>query len=481
MNNHDSWAIKNLKGLTQDSRAVKKGFLFAALPGSKSDGRKFIEDAIRNGACAILAPMGTALPEGVQGVDLIVDDNPRHRLAVMAAEFYGRQPDFIAAVTGTNGKTSTVHFVRDLWKQQGVKAASIGTLGVRGPELMRSGSLTTPDPVSLHADLADLAAAGVGHLVMEASSIGLHQHRLDGVKVNVAAYTNLSWDHLDYHADMDNYLESKMRLFAAVLVPGGTAVLNADTPEFEAIKKMVEARGCRVLSYGYKGQDLKILSATAEPNGQKLKLEIFGSVYEIMFPVVGFFQVMNALCAMGIVISEKEGLAAAVVDGLSRLQGPPGRLQLVPGHPNAAAVYVDYAHTPDALKNVLEALRPHTSGKLVCLFGCGGDRDRSKRPAMGAIAAEMADSVFVTDDNPRSEDAVLIRKDILKECLGAQEIADRREAIRLAVQGLKQGDVLVIAGKGHEQGQIFADHTDPFDDVTEAEKSIKEMKNNECR
>ncbi len=470
--------IKKLKGLTQDSRAVKRGYLFAALPGSKMDGRKFITDAIRNGASAILAPTGAMLPEGTDGVTLITDDNPRRKLALLAAEFYGRQPEFIAAVTGTNGKTSTVHFVRDLWKMRGVKAASIGTLGVRTEAGVRSGSLTTPDPVSLQAELADLAAVGVTHLAMEASSIGLHQHRIDGAKVKAAAYTNLSWDHIDYHADMDNYFEAKARLFAEVLDETGAAVLNADTPEFQELKKMVESRGCSVISYGHNGGNIKIIAPEPAPGGVQLKLDVFGRIYDVLFPVVGAFQMMNALCALGIVIAENPDDAEATtfyVDALSRLQGPPGRLQLVAGHPSAA-VYVDYAHTPDALKNVLEALRPHTDGKLICVFGCGGDRDRSKRPAMGEIASKLADTVIITDDNPRSESPGAIRKEILKAAPGAKEIPGRREAIREAVKNLKAGDVLVIAGKGHEQGQIFKDRTEPFDDVTEAAKAIKEWK-----
>jgi UDP-N-acetylmuramoyl-L-alanyl-D-glutamate--2,6-diaminopimelate ligase len=469
--------IKSLTGLTQDSRAVKRGYLFAALPGSRADGQRFIADAIQNGASAILAPTGAMLPENAKNITLITDDNPRRKLALLAAEFYARQPPFIAAVTGTNGKTSTAHFARDLWKHSGIKAASIGTLGVRAGDIDRPGALTTPDPVSLHAELADLAAAGITHLVMEASSIGLHQHRLDGVHVKIAAYTNLSWDHIDYHGDMDRYFESKMRLFADILPEDGVAVLNADTAEFETIKALVEKRGAAVLSYGRNGKDIRIIESALVPGGKKLHLEIMGDNYELAFPVVGDFQLMNALCALGIVIAENPSdkkSTAQFAKGLSHLQGPPGRLQYVPGH-KSAAVYVDYAHTPDALKNILEALRPHAAGKLVCLFGCGGDRDRAKRPAMGKIATELADAVIVTDDNPRSENPAAIRSEILAAAPGALEIEDRRAAIRHAVRSLKSGDILIIAGKGHEQGQIFADRTEPFDDVTEAVSAIKEL------
>ncbi len=468
MNNVD---VKSLKGLTQDSRAVKKGYLFAALPGNKYDGRAYIADAVRNGAVAVLAPEGTQWPAGIPEAAFITDKNPRRKLALMAAEFYGKQPDYIAAVTGTNGKTSTVHFTKQLWKLNGIKAASIGTLGVRGPGMVRSGSMTTPDPVSLHAELADLAAVGVTHLAMEASSHGLDQHRLDGVKMKAAAFTNLTRDHLDYHPDMDSYYVAKERLFADILQQGGTAVLNADIPEFENLKKIAESRKCKILSFGFKGKDLKVIDAKPTPQGQQLKLEVLGRKHELLLPIVGGFQVMNALCALGLVIAENPADVVKYMYFLPQLQGPPGRLQLVPGHASAA-IYVDYAHTPDALETVLKALRPHTEGKLVCLFGCGGDRDRGKRPIMGKIASEFADEMIVTDDNPRSEDASSIRRAILEKAPKAKEIGDRREAIQTAVKNLSKGDVLVIAGKGHEQGQIFANSTEPFDDYTEALNSI---------
>ena len=471
--------IKKYKGVTQDSRAVKKGYLFAALPGSKSDGRAFIADAARNGAAAILAPAGTKWPDAIPQNDIqfITDENPRRVLALIAAQFYALQPDRIAAVTGTNGKTSTVHFTKQLWQAQGLKAASIGTLGVRGPGLIRSGSMTTPDPVALHAELADLAAAGITHLAMEASSHGLHQYRLDGVRVQAAGFTNLTRDHLDYHGDMESYAASKFRLFSDILEKDGAAVLNADILEFETIKAIIGKKS-RVHSYGFKGGDLKILSIEPAPHGQKLNLEILGKKHQIMFPIVGEFQAMNALCALGLAISENfndKNLVEAYIQSLSQLQGPPGRLQLIPGHPRNAAIYVDYAHTPDALETVLKALKPHTQGKLICLFGCGGDRDKGKRPMMGKIASDLADAVIVTDDNPRSENPAQIRKEILSAAKGAQEIGDRREAIREGVRALKDGDVLLIAGKGHEQGQIFADHVDPFDDCVEAKKAIQEI------
>ncbi len=520
--------IRSLKGITQDSRGVKSGYLFAALPGSKSDGRDYIEAAIRNGASAVLAPKGTILPdlESVVDVALITDQNPRRTLALMAAEFYGTQPGDIVAVTGTNGKTSTVHFAQQLWKSQNIKAASLGTL---------SGSMTTPGPVALHAELADLAAAGITHLAIEASSHGLDQYRLDGVKLKAAAFTNLSHDHLDYHGEMDEYRSAKLRLFTDILEEGGTAVLNADSEEFNVLHNATKGRGkagneCRVLSYGFAGEDLKILEITPTPQGQKVQLNILGQDYEMTLPLVGEFQVMNALCALGLVLAEdavdrersaggaessaadmnnssgdtggsdiqedgsiSPATAAATaatttattsssvsppsilnyVKFLEKLQGAPGRLQLVSGHPKGAAVYVDYAHTPDALENVLSALRPHTQGKLVCVFGCGGERDAEKRPLMGGVASRLADNVIVTDDNPRSENPEGIRAAILAATPDAQEISDRREAIQSAMADLQDGDVLLIAGKGHEQGQVFADYTDPFDDVEEAERAIE--------
>jgi UDP-N-acetylmuramoyl-L-alanyl-D-glutamate--2,6-diaminopimelate ligase len=472
--------LGHVKGITQDSRAVQKGYVFAALPGSKFDGRHYIGDAVQNGASIILAPSGTSWPDNVArgDVQFITDENPRRALAMLAARFYNLQPRYIAAVTGTNGKTSTVHFTKQLWTAQKMKAASIGTLGVRSPGLIRSGSMTTPDPVSLHAELADLAAAGVTHLAMEASSHGLDQFRLDGVDVRAAGFTNLTRDHLDYHGTMEAYGQAKARLLGDILRADGTAVLNADILEFETLSALVKSRGIAVMSYGFKAHDLKIVHITPTPHGQQLRLEIMGVRHELLFPVVGSFQVMNALCALGLVLAEHPGDQAAAeiyTQALTQLQGPPGRLEYVPGHPRGAAVYIDYAHTPDALETVLKALRPHTHGKLWCLFGCGGDRDRGKRPIMGQIAHALADHVIVTDDNPRSENPASIRQAILAATPNAEEVGDRHEAIRKATGYLKAGDVLVIAGKGHEPGQIFADRTDPFDDFKEASTAIKEL------
>ncbi len=472
--------VKSLRGITQDSRAVKSGYLFAALPGSKFDGRDYIETAIRHGAVAILAPEGTVLPEGSKDVTLITDQNTRIALARMAAEFYGKQPERIVAVTGTNGKTSTAHFTQQIWQKLGLKSASLGTLGVRSENTVRSGSLTTPDPVSLQAELADLAAAGITHLAMEASSHGLDQYRLDGAQVTVAGFTNLSRDHLDYHETMDKYFAAKLRLFTDLLAEEGVAVLNADEEHYNSLNHAIQERGSIVeLSYGVQGKDIKLLEVTPTAHGQHLKIEVIGRGYEFTLPLVGDFQVMNVLCALGLVIAEFPDDKAQIdeaVETLSSLEGVPGRLQLVRGFDDQPAVYIDYAHTPDALKTILKALRPHTSGRLVCLFGCGGDRDKGKRSMMAQVAGEFADDVIVTDDNPRSEDPAVIRREILAGFSSAKEDSSRRDAICGAIKDLQKADVLVIAGKGHEHGQIFASRTEPFDDYTEAEKVLEEIK-----
>lgn len=479
--NYSGLLDPEIEFLTQDSRRVKAGWLFAALPGVRADGRQFIEDAVRNGAAAVLGPPGTVLPlSAKKNVALVIADNPRRALALAAAKFFNRQPDVIAAVTGTNGKTSTVHFAQQLWQGLGEKSASIGTLGVRGSVhgegMARSGSMTTPDPVSLHAELADLAAAGITHLAMEASSHGLHQCRLDGVRVTAAGFTNLTRDHLDYHKDMDEYYAAKARLFSDVLAPGGVAVLNADIPEFEKLAALAARRGCRVLSYGEKGKYLCLRALKPAPEGLHASLCVDGKDHEFTLPLVGRFQAMNVLCALGLVMAEavdNKARTEKLIGALPGLKGAPGRLQIVPGHP-AGAVYVDYAHTPDALENILKALRPHTRGRLICIAGCGGDRDAGKRPIMGRLAAELADMAIITDDNPRSEDPASIRAQILAGAGGkAREIGNRHEAILWAVREMREGDVLVIAGKGHEQGQILKDRVEPFDDVAEAARAIK--------
>ena len=463
-----------IEGLTADSRQVRPGYLFAALPGSKVDGGSYISDALMHGASAILAKTGTKLPADANAT-LIESDNPRKELAHLASEFYRLQPDVIAAVTGTSGKTSTVTFTQQLWNLFGItQAASLGTLGMRAPGMMTSGSLTTPDTVSLHAALADLAAAEITHLAMEASSHGLDQYRLDGVRISAAGYTNLSRDHLDYHADMEEYFLAKARLFTEVLQRQGTAVINADDDYGDRMAALSLKAGHKVLTYGQAGKDIRIIERSLVPSGQKLKLSVLDHDYEVVIPLVGEFQAMNALCALGIVLAG-DGDAQSIVPLLGQLQGVPGRLQLVSGHPEGAAVYVDYAHKPAAVEAVLNTLRPHTKGRLVCVVGCGGDRDAGKRPIMGRIASGLSDLVIITDDNPRSEDAASIRAAMMEGAPDATEIGDRRKAIEWAVNHLQHGDVLVIAGKGHEQGQIIGGTIEPFDDVQVAQDAIKKL------
>ncbi len=455
--------IKALKGLTQDSRKVEPGCLFAAFSGRRVDGRDYVAQAIKAGAVAVLAQPGTVLE--APGVVLIEDENPRKAFAKMAAEFYeGSQPAYVVAVTGTNGKTSVVEFARQLWESKGVKAAALGTL---------SGTMTTPNPVLLHKMLAQMAGEGITNLALEASSHGLDQCRLDGVEIRAAAFTNLSRDHLDYHGDMDAYWEAKLRLFSEVLEENGKTVLNADLPEFKVLSSVCKKRKISIIDYGEKASSIRLISSTPLAHGQEVELELFGKKEHFVFPLIGHFQLMNALCALGLVLCENCENIDSYVSALENIKPVLGRLQLVPGHPQGAAIYIDYAHTPDAFESALKALRPHTKGKMVCLFGCGGDRDKGKRSEMGAVADKFADEVIVTDDNPRSEDPALIREEILCAVSRAQEIPDRRDAIIRAVSDLSEGDVLLLAGKGHEQGQIFADHTDPFDDVNEVEKALK--------
>lgn len=466
--------LPDMTGLTADSRAVEPGFLFAALPGAQFDGRDFIDQAIARGAHAILAPTGTVLPADADGVELITDDRPRRQFARMAAAFYGKQPATIAAVTGTNGKTSTANFTRQIWERLGKTAASLGTLGITAPGMEQYGALTTPDPVALHASLAELADAGITHLAMEASSHGLDQHRLDGVRVTSAGFTNLSRDHLDYHGSMEAYLEAKARLFDDILAPGGTAVLNADAPECEALATRAEAAGRRVMRYGARGADIRLEALVPQPHGSRLSLNVLGRSFDLTLPLAGAFQAANALCALGLVLADGADLDEAI-GALEDLNGVRGRMELVARHPNGAAIYVDFAHTPDALETVLEALRPHTMGRLAVVFGCGGDRDPGKRPVMGATVARLADLPIVTDDNPRNEDPAAIRAAVMAACPGAEEIGDRAEAIRNAVAGLAPDDVLVIAGKGHETGQIVGEDVHPFDDSEHARTAAKTL------
>jgi len=458
-------ALQNLeiRGLSADSRKIGPGYLFAALPGTQVDGRNFIDDALGRGAVAVLAEPGTVLDESERPVALITDENPRRRLALMAARFFKVQPKVIAAVTGTNGKTSVAEFTRQIWQHLGHKAASLGTLGLLPPHADAPASLTTPDPVDLHRCLDAIARDGVDHLAMEASSHGLDQFRLDGVRIGAAAFSNLSRDHLDYHGSEQAYLAAKLRLFGELLAPDGTAVLNADAPEFGTLKALCAGRGLNIISFGAAGGELRLTGLTTAAGGQRLTLVALGRRHDIVLPLAGRFQAANVLAALGLVIAGGES-AETAVGALGQLSGVPGRLERVADTPAGGQVFVDYAHTPDALDTVLQALRPHATGRLFVVFGCGGDRDRGKRPIMGEVARSRADQVIVTDDNPRSEDPAAIRREIMTAAPEATEIGDRGRAIETAVGLLDDGDLLVVAGKGHEPGQIVGDRVLPFDD-----------------
>jgi len=457
-------------GLTLDSRKVQPGFLFAALAGAKADGASFVSDALKRGATAILAGSDAVLPPLDKGIVVVRDDNPRRRIALMSSAFAGRQPGTIAAVTGTNGKSSTVHFVRQIWATLGLSAASVGTLGIVSPGFGREAGLTTPDPVQLHADLATLAREGVTHLAIEASSHGLDQHRLDGLRLSAAAFTNLTHEHLDYHPTMDAYFAAKARLFEALLPANGTAVVNADSDRAAQLGEICARRGVRFWTYGAKGRDLRLLRDQPTPRGQHLALEVLGSRHEVELPLVGGFQASNALAALGLVVATGGDVARAVA-ALATLTGAPGRLQLVARHRTGAPVYVDYAHKPEALETVLATLRPFAKGKLVVVFGCGGDRDRGKRPVMGEIATRLADLTLVTDDNPRSEEPAAIRAEIVRGIPAgrrnwAEVQSDRRAAIAQGMAALGSADdLLLLAGKGHETGQTIKGVTHHFDDA----------------
>ncbi|NKE48380.1 UDP-N-acetylmuramoyl-L-alanyl-D-glutamate--2,6-diaminopimelate ligase [Roseomonas frigidaquae] len=463
-----SGALPAIGGLTEDSRKVASGDLFAALPGSQADGRRFIADAVARGAAAVLAPEGTAWPEGVASRPLLQAADPRRALALLAAAFHAGQPEIVVAVTGTNGKTSSVDFLRQLWTLDGQRAASLGTLGLRAAGFPEGPSLTTPDPVALHGTLAALARAGFGAAALEASSHGLEQRRLDGVRLAAAGFTNLTRDHLDYHGDMEAYRAAKLRLFDTLLPPGACAVAHAEMEGATraALQSIAAARGLRLMTVGENGETLRLVAQAALPDGQDLTIEGFGLRERLRLSLPGRFQADNVLMAAALAIGA--GMAPErAFELLPRLQGVRGRMELAARLPNGAAIYVDYAHTPDALARLLRALRAHVApgGRLHVLFGAGGDRDPGKRPLMGEACAAEADLCWVTDDNPRSEDPALIRAAVLAACPGGIDAGDRAGAIARAVAALGPGDVLAVAGKGHESGQTIGRETLPFDDV----------------
>ena len=452
-----------VEGLAVDSRIVKPGDLFFALAGHQTDGARFIDSAIGAGAVAVA---GDHPPQGMLGVPFVTTPNPRRALSLAAAKFFPRQPATIAAVTGTSGKTSVAAFARQIWQRLGHASASIGTIGLVSPKRTVYGSLTTPDPIALHRELDEIARDGVTHLAFEASSHGLDQFRLDGVRISAGGFTNLSRDHMDYHPDVAHYLAAKLRLFRELIAPGGAAVISADHDCSPQVIEAARAHGLRIVTVGGRGdgagEGIRLVEATIEGFAQELKLEHRGYPYSVRLPLVGAFQIENALVAAGLAIATGSEVDA-VFESLEALVGAKGRLERV-GERNGAPIFVDYAHKPDALTKALQALRPYTQRKLVVVFGAGGDRDAGKRPLMGAIASENADSVIVTDDNPRSENPAAIRAAILAAAKGAKEIGDRATAIRAAIDGLEPGDALVIAGKGHETGQIVGDRVLPFSD-----------------
>ena len=470
-----AFASRPVSGLTADSRAVAGGTAFFALKGEKVDGMAYAEAAAKAGASAIVTDKPDA-PAEVAGVPVVRVANARRTLSLAASRFHARQPATIAAVTGTSGKTSVAAFLRQIFQADGHPAASIGTVGVVRPSGEVYGGLTTPDPVTLHQTLDRLAGEGVTHVAFEASSHGLDQHRLDGVRIRAAGFTNLSRDHLDYHHTVEAYRTAKLRLFTDLLPADGTAVVMAGA-EGAPFIAAARARGQRVIAVGRGDEDrnggIAIRSEVIDGAGQVVRIAAFGRDWQVRIPLLGSFQVDNALLAAGLAIGcgvpPDRAFAA-----LEQLEGAKGRLEFV-GSKDGAPVVVDYAHKPDALEKVLEAARPFASRRLVVVVGCGGDRDPGKRPIMGRIAVEKADRAIITDDNPRSEDPAAIRAQVLAGAPGAEEIGDRAEAIRTAVRDLGPGDLLVIAGKGHETGQIIGSKTLPFSDHEVAAEAIRDF------
>ncbi len=466
----------DIRFLTADSREAGKGSLFAALSGTTTDGSRYVGDAVARGSVAVLADAVGARSLDVGTATLLASDRPRRSFALVCARFFETQPRLAIAVTGTNGKSSVTEFCRQFWAALGSPVATVGTLGVVGTKGTDAVVHTTPDPVTLHRELRHMAEEGIERVVIEASSHGLDQHRLDGVGLRAAGFTNLSQDHFDYHASAEAYLEAKARLFDLV-EESGTAVINADAPEFDLLANRCRARGLTVVSYGREGDNVRLVGHEAMTNGhQRLAIALGERRLDIELPLAGHFQAMNVLCAAGMIAAVEDRDVAEVLALAEGLTGVRGRLEAVAGHSKGVRVYVDYAHTPDALENVLGALREDVAGRLVVVFGAGGERDKAKRPLMGAVAARLADVAYVTDDNPRSEDPASIRVEIMAAAPGAIEMGDRREAIVTAVRALKAGDVLVIAGKGHETGQTVGNKVYPFDDARVAAQAIADLR-----
>lgn len=457
-----------ITGISLDSRKIKPGGLFAALAGAKADGQRFIGDAAAQGAVVAISAHAAEAD-----IPVLVVSNPRRFVALAAARFFGKQPETMVAVTGTAGKTSVASFIRQIWAKAGLSAAQIGTTGVISPSRNDYGSLTTPDPVELQKLLAELGDEGVTHAAMEASSHGLDQSRLDGVRLSAAAFTNLGRDHMDYHPTVEDYMAAKMRLFDTLMPKGSPAVIFADDAWSEEAIRVATASGLDVRTVGRRGDYLCVKRVEHFRHKQMAEVHHNGQIFEIDIPLAGDFQLANALVAAGLAIST--GVEAKTAfKALETLTGAAGRLELVGHTKDGALAYVDYAHKPDALEKVLTAVRPFTSGKVLVVFGCGGDRDKGKRPIMGDIATRLADVVVVTDDNPRSEVPEVIRSEIMAAAPGALEIGDRASAIRHAVNLLKSGDTLIVAGKGHEEGQTIGTTVLPFSDHVEIRRALEE-------
>lgn len=469
-----------IKGITADSRKVEKGFLFVALPGLKFNGADFIDDAINAGAAAILC-IEEAKAEN-SDIIWITHENPAQVFPQYVSRFFERQPANIAAVTGTNGKTSVAFFTQQIWNHMGLKSASVGTLGIQADGYDKETGLTTPDPVVIHQALKELSDLDVSHVVFEASSHGLDQYRLEGVDISAAAFTNLTHDHLDYHETVEAYFNAKKRLFSELLPPQKTAVLNVDCPLVKDVRQICEERGHHIITVGRHDGDIRLLDQRSSPSGQEITVSYQSEIYDILLPLVGNFQASNALMALGLVIG-CGGDVKKAFNALAYLRPVRGRMEQAGRHPKGGRVYVDYAHTPDALETVLKSLKPHVRGKLSVVFGCGGDRDRKKRKLMGTIAEKLSDQIYVTDDNPRSEFPIEIRREIMKGCPNGVDAGERGGAIRQAVLDMQEGDILLVAGKGHEQGQTIGDTVYEFDDVTVVRSAIvaAEQQNNTQR
>ncbi|MBN8542649.1 MAG: UDP-N-acetylmuramoyl-L-alanyl-D-glutamate--2,6-diaminopimelate ligase [Alphaproteobacteria bacterium] len=466
-----------ISSVVTDSRAMEKNALFIAIPGVTADGTQYVPDALKKGAAALLLPQKTK-SDVIATVPVIRVADVRAAVSALAAAFYPEQPRYCLAVTGTDGKTSTADFVRQMASLLGHKAASMGTLGLRSPDAQMNAAFppnnTSPEPVLLHKTLQQLSKSGVEYISIEASSHGLDQKRLDGLKLTAAAFTNLTRDHLDYHGTLENYFAAKARLFDTLLPEQGTAIINADDPYVAQLQDIAKQRKLQFKTFGKSGADYRIVSLTPHAGGLDAVLHLEGSEAHVSLPLYGAFQLYNILAAYGLL--RATGIAQNdLLPLFAKLQGVRGRLERAAMHPNGAPIFVDYAHTPAALENILKTLRHHTAKKLNVVFGCGGDRDAGKRPEMGKAASQFADHVIVTDDNPRSENPDAIRAAIMAAAKGATEIGDRKQAIAHAVKNLQEGDVLVVAGKGHETTQIVGGQTHHFDDAEEIQNAVRAL------